>query len=71
MNCESAFSALDKKNKGMVTIDQFRDFLKSGNVFAVEKELQLLFERFDKDEDGVVTLNEFIAGISPFMNIKQ
>ena len=52
----------------MVTIDDLRDYLKTGNVFAVEKELQLLFQRLDKDENGVVSLPEFVAGISPFNN---
>ena len=54
----------------MVTLDDLRDYLKSGNVFAVEKELQLLFQRFDKDDNGLITLPEFVAGINPFMNSK-
>jgi len=52
----------------MLTIDDLREYLKSGNVFAVEKELSLLFQRLDKDENGVITLPEFVAGVSPFMN---
>ena len=54
----------------MVTIDDLRDYLKTGNVFAVEKELQLLFQRLDKDENGVISLPEFVAGISPFNNLQ-
>ncbi len=52
----------------MVTIEDLRSYLRSGNVFAVEKELQLLFNRLDRDENGVVTLAEFVAGVSPFNN---
>ena len=56
-----------------LTIDDFRDFLKhssGGNVYPVEKELQLLFDRMDRDQDGMVTLPDFAAGISPFMSGK-
>jgi len=35
-------------------------------LYPVERELQLLFERFDKDEDGVIAYHEFVAGITPF-----
>jgi Ca2+-binding EF-hand superfamily protein len=55
----------------MVTLEDLREYLKNGNVFAVEKELQLLFERFDKDENGIITLAEFVAGVNPFTNLKQ
>eukprot|EP00347_Sterkiella_histriomuscorum_P013526 403364375 len=68
LNCESAFHQIDQRGKGMVTIDDLRDYLKSANVFAVEKELQLLFQRIDKDENGIITLPEFVSGISPFNN---
>jgi Ca2+-binding EF-hand superfamily protein len=28
----------------------------------------MVFERFDKDEDGVIAYHEFVAGLTPFMN---
>lgn len=37
-----------------LTLDDIRDFLKQasgGNVYPIEKELQLLFERLDRDQD--------------------
>jgi len=42
---------LSKRPIGL-TIDDIRDFLKhasGGNVYPVEKELQLLYERLDRD----------------------
>lgn len=51
-------------------MDDIRDFLKhasGGNVYPVEKELQLLFERLDRDQDGLVSLHDFAQGVSPFM----
>lgn len=37
-------------------------------MYPVDKFLDLLFERFDKDHDGIINYEEFIAGITPFMN---
>lgn len=71
MNCEAAFHQIDTRGKGMLSIDDLRNYLRSGNVFAVEKELQLLFNRLDRDENGLVTLPEFVAGVSPFNNNRQ
>jgi len=51
-----------------LTIDDFRNFLKKLNLYPFEKDLGLLFERFDKDEDGSVDFEEFVAAITPFMN---
>ncbi len=56
-----------------LTLEDFRDFLKhssGGNVYPVEKELQLLFDRLDRDQDGMVSMPDFAAGISPFMSGK-
>ncbi len=55
----------------MATIDDIRAFLKEQNVFAVEKELQMFFQRFDRDEKGFITRQDFISGMSPFMNGSQ
>ena len=53
-----------------LSMEDFRDFLKhasGGNVYPVDKELHLLFDRLDRDQDGIVSLPDFAAGISPFM----
>mgnify|MGYP003840232569 CR=1 FL=1 len=63
-----AFSSMDEQNRGHLTIDDFRNFLKKLNLYPIEKDLSLLFERFDKDEDQVVDYEEFVAAITPFMN---
>ena len=57
-----------------LSIDDIRDFLKhasGGNVYPVEKELQLLFDRLDRDQDGMVSITDFATGISPFMGSGQ
>lgn len=67
MNCDQAFKSL--ASNGIIRVEDIRNFLKSLNIFPMERELQLLFERFDKDEDGVIAYHEFVAGLSPFMNL--
>jgi Ca2+-binding EF-hand superfamily protein len=41
-------------------------------MYPIEKNLGLLFERFNKSEDGAISYEEFVAGITPFLSgIKQ
>ena len=60
--------AIDEFNRGVLTIDDFRNFIKKANIYPIEKDLSLLFERFDKAADNHVTYEEFIAAITPFLN---
>ena len=60
---------LGRRPLGLI-LDDIRDFLKhasGGNVYPLEKELQLLFDRLDRDQDGIISIADFAAGISPFM----
>ena len=63
-----AYGAMDELNRGCLTIDDFRGFMKKANLYPIEKDLVLLFERFDKDEDKHVSYEEFVAAVTPFMN---
>ena len=41
-------------------------------MYPIEKNLGLLFERFNKSEDGSIIFEEFVSGITPFLSgIKQ
>jgi len=41
-------------------------------MYPIEKNLALLFERFNKSEDGSITFEELVSGITPFLSgIKQ
>ena len=57
--------------KGTITVDDFRVFMKKANLYPIEKDLNLLYERFDKDGDKSVTFEEFVAAVTPFMNNEQ
>ena len=58
---------MDELNRGCLSVDDFRGFMKKANLYPIEKDLQLLFERFDKDQDGVVKYEEFVTAVTPFM----
>jgi Ca2+-binding EF-hand superfamily protein len=63
-----AFSACDKDSKGVLTVDDIRNFCKANNMYPIERDLRLMFQRLDKDEDGVLTYQEFVQGLKPFLN---
>jgi Ca2+-binding EF-hand superfamily protein len=51
INNYTAFNAMDEFGRGQLMIEDFRTFIKKGNLYPIEKDLALVFERFDKDED--------------------
>ena len=44
-----AFNACDKDKKSYITMDDLCNFLKSCNMYPSEKNMNLLFDRFDRD----------------------
>jgi len=64
----AAFNAIDKQDKGYVTLDDVRFFLRETNTYPSDKCLRLFWQRLDKNEDGVVSYDEFITGLSPLQN---
>jgi len=48
-------------------MEDLRTFIKGMNLYPSEKNLGLLFGRFDNDEDGVVSYDEFVTAITPFL----
>ena len=61
-----AFNVCDKDKKGYIIMDDMREFLKSTNMYPSEKNMQLLYSRFDRDEDQIVTYEEFVTALTPF-----
>ena len=68
INLFHAFSQMDALGKGSLEREDFRVFCKKNNLYPIERELGLLFERFDKDKDQVVSYEEFAATLTPFSN---
>ena len=66
LNNDTAFGAMDELQRGVLSIDDFRNFIKKANLYPVEKNLSLLFERFDKDGHKLIKYDEFVQGLTPF-----
>ena len=66
MKPDLAFNTFDKDGKGYFTNDDMYNFFKSVSLYPSERNMNLLFERFDKDGDGVVGYEEFVTAIQPF-----
>lgn len=64
---DAAFNAIDSQGKGYLTLDDVRDFLRSQNIYPSEKNLGLLYDRLDRNEDQAVDFDEFVQAITPFL----
>ena len=53
------FKILDHEGKGFLTGKSFKRILNKNGVFINEEELQSLMKRYDKNEDGKVSEEEF------------
>lgn len=60
-----AFEALDKNDKGYLTIEEFKRELNKYGFYTSNNDLKCLVKRFDRDEDGRVSYKEFINEIRP------
>jgi len=65
---EEAFAAIDESDKGHILIDELISFLERNNMYPAQKNLQLVFDHFDKDGSGRIDFDEFVAGITPFLS---
>ncbi len=57
---------MDELGRGNLLLEDFRSFIKKANMYPIEKDLMLVFERFDKDEDQNVNYEEFVQAVTPF-----
>ena len=68
ISSRTAFEALDENERGYLIHDDFVRFLTKMNMYPAEKNLKLVIERFDKDENGVIDFDEFDASIKPVLS---
>ena len=59
-NVHEAFVAIDKDSNGFLTKAELRRILAENGVYASEKDLQMLIQRFDRSNDGRITYAEFM-----------
>ena len=62
----SVFRAVDRDRSGQLTRSEFRAAVRSLGYDLLESELDILFARFDRDYNGLVTYEEFIAEMLRF-----
>lgn len=60
-SAEAIFSQLDARKKGTIDKTDFRAYLLLQYFYSSDKELQGLVARFDRDEDGEVSLRDVEA----------
>ena len=59
-----AFKSLQFKGEEMISKFSVAEFLETRHYFATEKELSYLFNRFDRDEDGLICYSEFVKELT-------
>lgn len=69
-NVSDAFDALDKDDRGYLTVEEFRKTLNRYGIYTNSNDLKSLVKRFDKDEDGRVSFGEFVHEMKPKSPLK-
>ncbi|EGR33485.1 hypothetical protein IMG5_051630 [Ichthyophthirius multifiliis] len=64
-NIEDAFRIIDQNGRGFVSKIEFESALNKIGIFPSKNELFLFFQRYDKDNDGLLQYSEFNDLISP------
>jgi Ca2+-binding EF-hand superfamily protein len=62
-NSYAAFDILKDKYQNYFTRQDLNDFLTRNNLYALNQEVNLLFQRYDQNKDGIVNFDEVILFI--------
>ena len=65
------FNKYDKKNKGHLTKGQFKKFLSDFLKIDSRQQLNLLFNKFNMDNDENIDVDEFLDQLSGLREMKQ
>ena len=60
-----AFRLIDKLDTGRIDYDNLKGFFRGLSVFPYDEELIAVLRRLDKDDDGILKLEEFVEGLDP------
>jgi len=64
-NVHEAFTYLDVKEDGVITIEEIGEVFDKNDFYATQKELKYLMERLDTNKDGKITYTEFVQEMTP------
>ena len=57
---EGSYKILDSNNKGFLIIDDLKSFLNTWELFPTNQDLGLLYSRFDRYNEGIVSLRDYL-----------
>jgi len=62
-----AFTAVDKYDQGFIVLEDLKEILEDNYIFATNKDVDLLVERFKKNDshNGKISYSEFARELSP------
>ena len=64
-NLYDAFNTLDINEIGIITIDDLKTFLENHGIFATNKDLICLIERYEKENKRGISYSDFIKEMTP------
>lgn len=64
-NYANAFAAIDKASCGTINYDNLRTFFKGQSIYPGDDEIIPMLRRLDKNDDGLITFDEFVASLEP------
>ena len=64
-NIHEAYMAIDRDQNGCISRPEIRRILAENGVYATEKDLQMMVNRFDRNSDGRVSYAEFMEEMVP------
>lgn len=62
---EAAYKVLNQDGLASISLVEFKQVLRSHGLIAFDREVKVLFDRFDKDKDGFLSYDDFKHEISP------
>ena len=66
-----AFIAFDEDEDEVLTLEEIKDGVKCLKIDLLDTERKLLFDNIDKNSDGVLTLEEWVAVLQPRLNAQR
>ena len=64
------FKEMDRRRTGFLTMNEFRWFLREYGITTTGKDLLALMSRYDRNNDGKVTIAEFHDEVAPHSPVK-
>jgi len=68
---EQAFHLFDENGDGILTIKEVRAGFRDQELDALDSEIDALVKAIDKDTNGVVSLDEWVAVLSPKLEVEK